>query len=302
MVWCDMIYTVTFNPALDYVIDVEKLNFGATNRAKNERIFVGGKGINVSIVLKELGVNSVALGFVAGFTGDKLVDELNTKGINCDFCILNQGLTRINVKLKSKQETEINANGPYILNEDFKNMLTKLEKLDDNDILILSGSIPKSMPEDTYQQIIKHLSYKNIKIVVDATNQLLLKTLKYEPFLIKPNKAELEEIAGKSLNSNDEIIAEAKKLQSLGAVNVLVSLGADGAILVDENGECYIEKAVSSNPKNTVGAGDSMVAGFIAGIEKGYPYALKLALATGGATACLDGLATHDKIFELLEQ
>ena len=297
-----MIYTVTFNPALDYVVDLDNFNFGETNRSANERIYVGGKGINVSIVLKELGVNSVALGFVAGFTGEKLVAELKTSGINCDFCTLSQGFTRINVKLKSENETEINASGTHISNDDFDKMLAKLEKINDNDILVLSGSIPKSLPNDTYQQILKFLSAKNVRVVVDATNQLLLNTLKYKPFLIKPNKAELEEVAGKPLKSNDEIISEALKLKSLGATNVLVSLGADGAILIDENGDYYIEKAVGGKPKNTVGAGDSMLAGFIAGVEKGYPYALKLALAAGGATACLDGLATHDKIFELFKQ
>ena len=295
-----MIYTLTFNPAIDYIMHLDNLKQGETNRSKKESVFFGGKGINVSRVLKELGVESVALGFIAGFTGEELERFLNENEIKTDFVKLSRGLTRINIKLKFNEETEINANGPEISADDIEILFKKLDKLQKNDTLILAGNIPSSLPEDIYEQIMKRLAGKCIRIVVDASGNLLVNCLKYKPFLIKPNKSELEGIVGKKLSSREEIISAAFMLKEKGAYNVLVSLGEDGAILVDEFGKVHVCRAVKIKAVNSVGAGDSMVAGFLAGIEKSYEDALKLGIAAGSATASLEDLADKKTIFSFI--
>lgn len=296
-----MIYTVTFNPAVDYVMYADNLTAGRTNRSVREKIFFGGKGINVSVVLSRLGVCTTALGFTAGFTGAALEAHLAKENIKTDFVRLNQGSTRINVKLKGEKETEINAAGPEITDSDIKTLFSKLESIKSGDTLVLAGSVPKSVGTDIYERILCNLNGKGIRFVVDATGDLLLNILKFKPFLIKPNIDELMEISGRELKSIEDISAAALKLKEKGAVNVLVSMGKNGALLADENGEIYIEKALGGKPVNTVGAGDSMVAGFLAGCESGYDYALKLGLAAGGATACSEDLATKAEIEYLMK-
>ena len=297
-----MVYTVTFNPALDYVVHTDKLDIGMTNRAISEQLYFGGKGINVSFVLRELGVENVALGFVAGFTGEALERELSNRGIDTDFVYLHDGFTRINVKIKSEFETEINGCGPNIDDESIQKLYAKLDALCDGDILVLAGSIPKSLPENMYEEILERLSDKKIKTVVDATGDLLKNVLKYKPFLIKPNNFELSELFGRELLTHEEIIECAAQLQREGAQNVLVSMAGDGAILLDAEGKTHFCPAAKGKVKNSVGAGDSMVAGFIAGCVNGdYEYALNLGTAAGGATAFSDGLADRKKIFELME-
>lgn len=297
-----MIFTVTFNPAIDYVMQAEDVVFGKTNRSKNEEIHFGGKGINVSVVLSELGVPTTALGFTAGFTGEALEKAVNEKGIKSDFIRLSSGNTRINVKLKGKVETEINAIGPDIGKGELNRLFEKLNTLKSGDTLLLAGSIPSSLPNDIYEQIAKSLQNSEVRLVVDATGDLLLKVLKYKPFLIKPNREELEEIMGEPLETTEKLIAAANDLRKKGAKNVLVSLGAEGALLIAENGEIYRRSAFIVNAVNTVGSGDSMIAGFLAGYEKGYEYALLLGAAAGAATAALSGLATKQKIEQLINQ
>ncbi len=298
-----MVYTVTFNPAIDYVVHMDEMTVGSVNRAKSEKIYFGGKGINVSIVLKELGIPSKALGFVAGFTGVAIEQGIAEKGIETDFAHLDNGFSRINVKIKSGSETELNGQGPAIDNRALDELFQKLDNLSDGDTIVLAGSIPDSMPSDSYEKILEHLSGKKIRAVVDATKDLLMNVLKYKPFLIKPNNHELGEMFGVTLNTNEEIEEYARRLKDMGARNVLVSMAGDGALLLDENGETHICGVCKGMVKNSVGAGDSMVAGFIAGSEKGdYEYALKLGTAAGGATAFSDGLAQREEIFGLLEQ
>ncbi len=297
-----MIYTVTFNPALDYVIRLDKLELGETNRCHGEELYFGGKGVNVSLVLRELGKANTALGFVAGFTGTALEENLKEQGINTDFIHLKEGLTRINVKMKAEQETEINAQGPAIDEAAIAALFEKLHTLQKGDTLVLAGSIPATLPADIYEKILEQLQGKGIRFVVDATGQLLMRVLKYKPFLIKPNHRELEELVGRGLNSSAEIAAGAKELQEKGAQNVLISRGKEGALLLDETGKIHEMPAVGGKPVNTVGAGDSMVAGFIAGADQGYEFALKLGSAAGGATACQAGLAKKADIENLLQQ
>lgn len=298
-----MVYTVTFNPAVDYVVHTDSMTVGTVNRAKSENIFFGGKGINVSIVLKELGITSKALGFVAGFTGAAIEQGIAEKGIETDFVHLDNGFSRINVKIKSGSETELNGQGPAIDDKALGALFGKLDNLSDGDTIVLAGSIPDSMPADSYEKILEHLAGKKIRTVVDATKDLLMNVLKYRPFLIKPNNHELGEMFGVTLRTNDEIAEYAGRLKSMGARNVLVSMAGDGALLLDENGETHICGVCKGTVKNSVGAGDSMVAGFIAGSEKGdYEYALKLGTAAGGATAFSDGLAEKALIDELLKQ
>lgn len=298
-----MVYTVTFNPAIDYVVRMDELKTGSVNRSKSEKMFFGGKGINVSIVLAELGIKSKALGFVAGFTGKAIRDGVSSMGVETDFIELAEGCSRINVKIKSGEETEINGQGPQISAEAINSLYEKLDAVKDGDILVLAGSIPDTLPSDIYEKILARLSDRKIKTVVDATKDLLLNVLKYRPFLIKPNDHELGEMFGVTLKTDDEIISHAKRLRELGAVNVLISMAGDGAILVDEHDEVHRCGVCRGTVKNSVGAGDSMVAGFIAGSEEGdYEYALKLGTATGGATAFSDELAKKDEIFELLKQ
>jgi len=294
-----MIYTVTFNPAIDYIVRMDaKLVSGMTNRSVGEEYYIGGKGINVSTVLRNLGFDSTALGFIAGFTGDAIEHGLACRGIPSDFIHLPGGVSRINVKLKFEQETEINAQGPVIPDTALQELFIKLGNLEKGDILILAGSIPGSLPSDVYEQILSRLNNRGILFVVDATGQLLQKILKYHPFLIKPNKHELGELFGQVLSSDEEIIFYAKELQKLGAGNVLVSMAGDGAILVTEEGTCHRIAALPGKVKNSVGAGDSMVAGFLAGYleTKDYETALKMGTAAGSATAFSDDLATGDDI------
>jgi 1-phosphofructokinase len=296
-----MIYTVTFNPSLDYILRLDHFAAGEINRVNYEQILGGGKGINVSIVLKNLGHDSTALGFVAGFTGEEIKRQLQEFGVKSDFVQLEQGFSRINVKVKADKETEINGQGPDISENKQGELFSKLDKLVAGDTLVLAGSIPKALPDDIYQRIMARLEGKGIRIVVDAEKKLLLNVLQYRPFLIKPNNHELGEMFGVKLTTIDEIEKYARKLQEKGAKNVLISMAGDGALLVDENGETHISGVCKGTVKNSVGAGDSMVAGFVAGSAEGdYEYALKLGTAAGGATAFSDGLATKEKITELL--
>lgn len=299
-----MIYTVTFNPAIDYVVHADDVQVGAVNRSRQEEVYFGGKGINVSVVLHELGLASKALGFVAGFTGEAIEQGLRADGIETDFIHLEKGFSRINVKIKSGEETELNGQGPEIPEDKLRQLFDQLEQVQDGDTIILAGSIPTSLPADVYEQILRHLSGKQVRAVVDATRDLLVNVLKYKPFLIKPNNFELGEIFGVPLKDDvDEIVRYAGKLQEMGARNVLVSMAGDGAVLLDENGGVHACGVCKGTVKNSVGAGDSMVAGFVAGCETGdYDYALKLGTATGGATAFSEGLAKKELIAELLQQ
>lgn len=297
-----MVYTVTFNPAIDYVVHTGEMKLGATNRSEKEEMYFGGKGINVSIVLRELGIDSKALGFTAGFTGEAIENGLSEMGIDADFVRLKKGNSRINVKIKSTEETELNGQGPDIDEAAINALFEKLGKLSDGDTLILAGSIPSSLPSDIYEKILERLSCRNIKVVVDATKDLLLNVLKYKPFLVKPNNHELGEMFGVELKTDDDIEKYARKLQEMGAVNVLISMAGDGAMLIDEYGKMHRCGVCKGTVRNSVGAGDSMVAGFTAGSLKGdYEYALKLGTAAGGATAFSDGLAEKAKIDELLK-
>ncbi len=298
-----MIYTVTFNPALDYVVRVQDFTPGAVNRTCSEHIFYGGKGINVSAVLATLGFESTALGFIAGFTGDEIERGVKTLGFQSDFIRVKEGMSRINVKLKSNEESEINGMGPRITAEDVKGLFDKLEQLKEGDVLVLSGSIPASMDDRIYETIMAKLSGRGIRVVVDAEKGLLLNVLKYHPFLIKPNNHELGQMFGRVLKTEEEIAEHARRLQDMGAGNVLISMAGDGALLVTETGELYRLGVARGTVKNSVGAGDSMVAGFLAGfLQNGdYEHALKLGTAAGGATAFSDGLGVKSEIMKLYE-
>ena len=300
-----MIYTVTFNPAIDYVARLDKpLEVGAVNRANGEDCVLGGKGINVSGVLAQLDCPSVALGFVAGETGAWLERGLAAQGLKTDFIHLEQGMTRINVKIKAGQETELNGAGPDIPESAMQQLEAQLDTLGEDDILILAGSIPKSLSQNTYERLLARLDGKGVRCVVDATRDLLVNVLPYRPFLIKPNNHELGEIVGRELTSDEEIIAAARSLQEKGARNVLVSMAGDGALLVDEQGQTHRIGCPKGKVVNSVGAGDSMVAGFVAGWmqTKSYAFALRLGTACGSATAFSLGLATRKKIDELMKQ
>lgn len=299
-----MIYTVTFNPALDYVVKVDHFTLGTVNRTEQEDIYCGGKGLNVSTVLATLGYGNTALGFVAGFTGDEIERRVKTLGFRSDFIHVEQGMSRINVKLKSGEETEINGSGPKITKKDVEKLYEKLDCLTKGDILILSGSIPASLNDDIYERIMEYLDKRGIRIVVDATRDLLSNVLYYHPFLIKPNNHELGEMFGVTLKSVDEIIHYGKLLQEKGAENVLVSMAGDGAVLITEKGEVFTMGVPLGIVKNSVGAGDSMVAGFIAGyLENGsYEHALRLGSAAGSATAFSDGLAGKEDIRKLYNE
>lgn len=299
-----MIYTVTFNPAIDYVMKLDSLTTGTVNRSRSEELFFGGKGINVSVILHELGVASVAMGFTAGFTGEAIEKGVEAMGIETDFVRLESGNSRINVKLKHSDETELNGQGPQISESAIKKLFDKLNKLHNGDTLVLAGSIPNTLPSDMYEKILDYLSEKNIRFVVDATGKLLMNVLKYKPFLIKPNNFELEEIFGVKLNSNEEIIKYATKLQKMGACNVLVSMAENGSILIDENAQVHISGVPEGVAVNSVGAGDSMLAGFLTGFvqKKDYNYALRLGTACGSATAFSEGLAVKEDIYNLLRK
>lgn len=286
-----MIYTVTFNPAIDYVVFADGIKFGKTNRSIKEELMFGGKGINVSIVLQTLGCENTALGFIAGFTGEALEKDLKLRGINTDFIKLESGMTRINVKLKGQVETEINATGPEIDTASLDRLLAKLDTLTENDVLVLAGSVPKTLPDDVYEKILQRVEKNNVKAVVDAEGELLVRTLKYHPYLVKPNRDELEGVFGRSLKNDNEIKAAAEELRVMGAINVLVTLGADGALLVDEFGISHRVHGKPITAVNTVGAGDSAVAGFLYGARGGYDMAVRYAVACGTASSSLPHLA-----------
>ncbi|ADZ85523.1 1-phosphofructokinase [Cellulosilyticum lentocellum] len=299
-----MIYTVTLNPSLDYVMHLDQMNAHCVNRSNKEEIYPGGKGINVSIVLNNLRIPNKALGFIAGFTGKEIENVMKQLGGDTDFILLDRGISRINVKLEADKETEINGMGPQITPSDLKDLYIKLEQIEEGDFLVLAGSIPKSVPDSIYKDIMKMLANKNINVVVDATKDLLLNVLQYKPFLIKPNHIELAEMFNVTLNSDDDIVTYARKLQEMGAQNVLISMGGDGSILITNEGEVVKISVPEGTVINTVGSGDSMVAGFIAGYlkTKDLKQALKFATATGSATAFSTWLATSDKIDDLLSK
>lgn len=299
-----MIYTVTFNPSLDYIVSVKDFKLGLTNRTDSELMLPGGKGINVSIVLKNLGIDNTALGFVAGFTGEEVVKRLEKFGVKNGFLEIPEGFTRINVKLKSIDGTEINGQGPSISEEKIEQLMTRLDEMGEGDVLFLSGSIPASMPDDTYQKIMERLKGKGVLISVDATQELLLKVLPYHPFLIKPNNHELGEIFGVELKTRESVVPYGKKLQEMGAENVLVSMAGEGAVLIASDGQVYDAPAPKGILKNGVGAGDSMVAGFVAGWleRKEYQHAFYMGVAAGSASAFSEQLAVKEEIDQVYEQ
>lgn len=299
-----MIYTVTFNPSLDYIVRMDSFATGEINRVNYEQVLAGGKGINVSIVLKNLGQNNTALGFLAGFTGEEIKRQLHEFGVTNDFVQLNQGFSRINVKAKAENETEINGQGPDIDEAKREELFTKLDQLQADDTLVLAGSIPKTLPDDIYQQIMARLNGKGIRIIVDAEKKLLLNVLQYHPFLIKPNNHELGDMFGVTLTTDAEIIEYAKKLQAKGAQNVLISMAGDGAILLTTDGTAYKCPAPKGKLVNSVGAGDSMVAGFITGFNESagdFKTAFHMGVATGSASAFSDNLATRPEVEALLK-
>ena len=299
-----MVYTVTFNPSLDYIISLQSFEMGMTNRTREEQMLPGGKGINVSTVLQNMGVDNTALGFTAGFTGEEIERMVREIGFQCDFIRTRTGFSRINVKLKDYDGTEINGIGPVIQKEEAEELLEKLKQLQEGDILVLAGSIPDSLPSSIYRDILAGLQDKGILFVVDATKDLLLHVLEYAPFLIKPNNHELGEIFGVELKTRESVIPYAKKLQEKGARNVLVSMAGEGAVLVAENGEVYMLSAPKGTLVNAVGAGDSMVAGFIAGWldRKSYSHAFRMGVAAGSASAFSQLLATREEIEKVYAQ
>lgn len=299
-----MIYTVTFNPSLDYIVSVDDFRLGLTNRTSSELLLPGGKGINVSTVLMNLGIESKALGFVAGFTGDEVVRRLEEMGVQSGFIRIEEGFTRVNLKLKSIDGTEINGQGPVIGDEKVRMLMEQLERLGEGDVLFLSGSIPASMPDDAYQKIMERLDGKGVQIVVDATKDLLVNVLPYRPFLIKPNNHELGEIFGVELKSREEVVPYGRKLQEMGAQNVLISMAGEGAVLIAADGTVYGAPAPKGKLVNGVGAGDSMVAGFMAGWmeRQEYEYAFHMGVAAGSASAFSENLATKEEIYAVYRQ
>ena len=299
-----MIYTVTFNPSLDYIVSVNDFQLGLTNRTDSELILPGGKGINVSTILMNLGIDSTAFGFAAGFTGEEIIREVEAMGIRSDFIKIDSGISRINLKLKNIDGTEINGSGPEISEEKIEELLRKLDILGEGDILVLAGSIPASMPADMYSTIMERLQHKNVTFIVDATKDLLINVLKCKPFLIKPNNHELGELFDVKLTTREEVIPYGKKLQKQGARNVLISMAGEGAVLVAEDGSVYEAPAPKGTLVNAVGAGDSMVAGFTAGwIEKkDYRHAFYMGVSAGSASAFSEYLATKEEIMDLYEK
>ena len=293
-----MIYTLTFNPSLDYIVHVNGFRTGTVNRTTFETIYAGGKGINVSIVLRTLGYESMALGFRAGHTGNMLCDLLKAQDVHSDFIEVREGFTRINVKMKSDDETEINGQGPRITENDIALLKEKLDALTDKDTLVISGSIPNTLPDDMYERILEWLKGRNVRTIVDATGDLLVNVLPYRPFLIKPNNHELGEIFHTTLKTREDVVPYAKKLQEKGARNVLISMAGEGAMLVDEEGNVHMHEAPKGKVLNSVGAGDSMVAGFLAGWmdKRDYEHAFRLGIASGSASAFSQGLADKETI------
>lgn len=296
-----MIYTVTFNPALDYILELDKLEIGKIQKSKTELILPGGKGINVSTVLTNLEVDNIALGYKAGFVGAELERLLRNMNVKTDFIDLEEGNSRINVKISGEEETAINTNGPQISENKILELLEKLKTLNENDYLVLSGSIPSSIKDDIYEKICRIVKKQNVKIVVDATKNLLVQALKYNPFLIKPNNEELGEIFGVEIHTKEDAYVYGKKLKEMGAQNVLVSMGKIGAALIDEAGQEYFIKSPEGKRVNTVGSGDSMVAGFIAGFLKynNYNDALRMGVSAGSASALSKYLATKEEVYNL---
>ena len=299
-----MIYTVTFNPSLDYIVSVDDFELGMTNRTDTEQMLPGGKGINVSIVLKQLGLDNTALGFVAGFTGEEIIRRLEESGVNADFIRIPTGISRINVKLKNIDGTEINGMGPEIAPDKLEELLVQLDQLREGDVLVLAGSIPKSMPDDIYRDILERLEKRNIMSVVDATGELLKNVLPYHPFLIKPNNHELGELFDVKITTKEQVVPYARKLQEMGARNVLISMGGQGAVFVSETDEVYMAEAPRGELKNSVGAGDSMVAGFVTGwiTEGDYEHAFRMGVSTGSASAFSENLATKAEVDTVYEK
>ena len=299
-----MIYTVTFNPSLDYIVSVDDFTLGRVNRTTKELVYPGGKGVNVSLVLKNLGMENTALGFIAGFTGTEIERGLKEWGCLTDFIKIPEGMSRINMKLRSREESEINGQGPKISEEALEELYRKLDAMDPGDVLVLAGSIPNSMPDSSYEQILARVQGRDIRSVVDATGDLLVNVLKYHPFLIKPNNHELEEIFHVPMDSKETIVAHAKKMQEMGAENVLISMAGDGAILVAADGSVWQSPAPKGKVVNSVGAGDSMVAGFITGYLKSQSYeeAFHMGICTGSASAFSERLATQEEVDGILGQ
>lgn len=298
-----MIYTVTFNPSLDYIVRVHDFKVGQINRTYYENVLPGGKGINVSIVLKNLGHDSTALGFMAGFTGREISGRLHSYGIKADFINVRDGMSRINLKMKSNEETEINGQGPKITQEDIESLYEKLDDLKAGDLLVISGSVPNTLPGDMYERIMSRLNGRGIDIVVDATNDLLVNVLKFHPFLIKPNNHELGDIYGVKLKTREEVVPYARKIQEAGARNVLISMAGEGAVFLSEKGDVLMSEAPKGKVVNSVGAGDSMVAGFLTGFMENdgdYEKAFRMGLCTGSASAFSPDLATRPEVEALL--
>lgn len=293
-----MIYTVTFNPSLDYIVTVNDFRLGETNRTASEQMLPGGKGINVSTVLENLGFDNTALGFVAGFTGREIVSKVRELGFQSEFIELDEGWSRINIKMKDFDGTEINGQGPAISGAALQALLEKLDGLKEGDVLVLAGSIPASIPETIYAEIMKRLDGKGVLTVVDATNDLLMEVLPYHPFLIKPNQHELGAIFGVELDTQESVVPYARKMQEQGALNVLVSIGGKGAVLLDADGEVHMLPAPEGTLVNAVGAGDSMVAGFLAGWleKKDYEHAFRMGVSAGSASAFSERLATRAEV------
>lgn len=297
-----MICTVTFNPSLDYIVRVDDMRLGAINRTTYEQVLPGGKGVNVSIVLGNLGHASRALGFVAGFTGDELVRLCAEAGVDCDFIRVERGMTRVNVKVKSAEETELNGMGPQMGEEDVEVLLARTDALGAGDTLVISGSVPACLPHDMYERVMERVAPRGVRVVVDAERDLLTRTLPLGPFLVKPNNHELGDIFGVELRTRDEVVPYARRLQEMGAANVLVSMAGEGGVLVAETGEVFQSPAAKGTVVNSVGAGDSSVAGFLAGLDEtgSYEAAFRMALATGSASAFSDHLATRAEVEALL--
>lgn len=299
-----MIYTLTCNPSVDYVVQMAEFCPGMVNRSQGEQTFSGGKGINVTVILKNLGIPNRALGFLAGFTGDFIEQDLREQGCQTEFVRLAKGFSRINVKIKGQEESEINGGGPAVDQEAMEALFEKINGLQKGDMLIISGSIPPSLPKDLYEKILGLLDERGVYAVVDTAGEALMKTLRYEPFLIKPNRQELEELAGSRLFTREEIVAQGRRLQEMGAQNVLISMAAEGAVLLTSDGKVFFGEAPRGTVRNSVGAGDSMVGGFVAGWLKtgSYQAALQWGIAAGSASAFCEGLATGEEIRRLFEE
>ena len=295
-----MIYTLTLNPSLDYIVDVEDFQTGKTNRTASEEILPGGKGLNVSMVLDHLGIESTALGFLAGFTGEEIARRITGTKIYPDFIKVSRGMSRINLKLRTIDGTEINGAGPAIAEKDIARLLKKLDSIQEGEMLVLAGSVPPALPEDIYRQIMLRVKASGAKVIVDTTGEKLLSVLPEKPFLVKPNNHELGDIFGVKLETRREVFPWALKLKELGAENVIVSLAGEGAVMVSGDGDIFEAPAPEGRLINAVGAGDAMVAGFLAGSLLGdAEKAFRMAVAAGSASAFSQHLATKEAIEDL---